>query len=132
MKRAIVATVTAATVFGGVYGFAATANVGSAAMGAGGAVVQSCQSEEIKVSYATAWDAVVRAHRVSSVTISGIKESCNGHALGVALTGTSGEATTSLYDATGSTGTTGTVVISTAEAGPRAAAVTGVQVVVSK
>lgn len=131
MKRAIVATLTAVTVFGGVYGFATTANIGSSAMGAGGAVVQSCQSEEMTSSYGTSWSTTDKAYRVTSITVGGITEGCDDHAIGVALTGGSGASTTSLFETTGSTGTAGTVVFDTTSTGPLAASVTGVQVVVS-
>lgn len=138
MKRVVIGLLTAGTVSAGVYGFAATMNVGAASMGAGDAVVASCQDADVTSSYETAWNATSKTFEVSKVTVTGLQASCNDHKVGIALTGPGAEAgsTVSLWTATGATSVgdaaAADVPFVIATGRPAAEAVTGVQVVLSK
>ena len=87
-RRAIFAILLALTIFGAVYGFAATLNVGANALSAGNAAVASCQATGTPTgTYALAYDATLPGYKVSSVTVTGMDPLCNGKTVSVTLTG---------------------------------------------
>lgn len=91
-KRWLVAGIAAATLAGGAYAFADSLSVSSNSLGAGSAVVASCQSATLTASYSTAYDATAATsgYKVTSVNLAGVALSCNGKSATLELTGTSG------------------------------------------
>jgi hypothetical protein len=88
-RRTVVAVVLALTIFGAVYGFAATLNVGANTLSAGNASVASCESASTTGTYTVAYDATLGAYKVATVNVTGIDVACNGKAISVTLTGAS-------------------------------------------
>ncbi|HEX3225456.1 MAG TPA: hypothetical protein VHQ89_05130 [Gaiellaceae bacterium] len=90
-KKTLFALVLALTIFGAVYGFAATLNVGSNQLSAGNASVASCQASGTPTgTYSVAYDSTITSYQVSGVTVTGIDVGCNGKTLSATLTGTGG------------------------------------------
>jgi len=90
-KKALFALVLALTIFGAVYGFAATLNVGTNQLSAGNASVASCQATGTPTgTYAVSYDATLSDYAVSTVTVTGIDVNCNGKTLSATLTGAAG------------------------------------------
>jgi len=90
-KKTLFAFVLALTIFGAVYGFAATLNVGSNQLSAGNASVASCQATGTPTgTYTVAYDSTLGGYKVSGVTVTGIDTGCNGKSLSATLTGTAG------------------------------------------
>src|SRR3954453_18753714 len=88
-KRTLFALLLALTIFGAVYGFAATLNVGANALSAGNAAVASCQSSGTPTgTYALTYDSTIPGYKVSGVTVTGMDPLCNGKTVSVTLTGT--------------------------------------------
>ena len=89
-KKALFAAVLALTIFGAVYGFAATLNVGTNTLSAGNATVASCQASGTPTgTYTTAYDSTVPGYKVTQVNVTGIDAGCNGKNISVTLTGAS-------------------------------------------
>jgi hypothetical protein len=126
-RRFLIATIAAITVFGGVYGFAASLNVGTNKLSAGNATVASCQSTSPTSTYNVAYDSTLGGYKVSSVVVTGIDSGCNSLPILVTLTNSS---STSLGEMTGNTGTTGSVTL-TPSSTIDASAVTGVSVAIN-
>ena len=96
-KRVVFAGVLALTVFGAVYGFAATLNVGSNALSAGNATVASCQASGTPTgTYQLAYDSTLGNYKISGVTVSNLDTNCAGKSISVTLTGTSNSNLTTL------------------------------------
>jgi hypothetical protein len=90
-KKTLFALVLALTIFGAVYGFAATLNVGTNQLSAGNATVASCQASGTPTgTYTVAYDATLSGYSVSGVTVTGIDAGCAGKTLSATLTGTAG------------------------------------------
>jgi hypothetical protein len=90
-KKTLFALVLALTIFGAVYGFAATLNVGTNQLSAGNATVASCQASGTPTgTYTVAYNASLSSYAVSNVTVTGIDVACNGKTLSATLTGTAG------------------------------------------
>jgi hypothetical protein len=131
-RKTVFAVVLALTIFGAVYGFAATLNVGANTLSAGNASVASCQVTGTPTgTYTVAYDptAGTTAYKVGTVVVTGLDATnCLNKSVSVTLTGTNG--TTIL----GST-MTGTVATSTLTLTPGtsipAASVTGVSVAIN-
>ena len=69
-KKTLFALVLALTIFGAVYGFAATLNVGSNQLSAGNASVASCQASGTPTgTYTVAYDSTLSGYSVSGVTV---------------------------------------------------------------
>ena len=126
-KKTLFALVLALTIFGAVYGFAATLNVGTNQLSAGNATVASCQAAGTPTgTYAVAYDASISGYKVSGVTVTGIDVGCNGKSLSATLTGAAGANLGSL------TGTiSGTSLALTPGSSISAASVTGVAVAIN-
>ena len=87
-KRTLVAIVLALTIFGAVYGFAATLNVGANTLSAGNASVASCQASGTPTgTYTVAYDSTLGAYKVSGVTVTSLDAGCATKAVSVTLTG---------------------------------------------
>ena len=90
-KKTLFALVLALTIFGAVYGFAATLNVGTNQLSAGNATVASCQASGTPTgTYSVAYDSTLSGYAVSGITVTGIDAGCTGKTLSATLTGTSG------------------------------------------
>jgi hypothetical protein len=78
-KKTLFALVLALTIFGAVYGFAATLNVGTNQLSAGNAAVASCQASGTPTgTYSVAYDSSITGYKVAGVTVTGT----SGTALG--------------------------------------------------
>ncbi len=90
-KKTLFALVLALTIFGAVYGFAATLNVGTNQLSAGNATVASCQASGTPTgTYSVAYDSSISGYKVSGVTVTGLDTNCASKAISVTLTGSSG------------------------------------------
>src|SRR5690349_7090858 len=88
-KKTLFALVLALTIFGAVYGFAATLNVGTNQLSAGNASVASCQASGTPTgTYTVAYDSTLSGYSVSGVTVTGIDANCHGKTPSATLTGT--------------------------------------------
>jgi hypothetical protein len=125
VKRGLIGLAIGATVFGGVYGFAAGLGVTSDSLGAGSAVVAACQTGTVNASYTTSYVAG-SSYQTTVVTLSGIDPvACGGKAISVTISGAAG---VSLGQQTGSVSAATYVANFT---GVGAASVTGVHAVIS-
>jgi hypothetical protein len=87
-KRTVLSIVLALTIFGAVYGFAATLNVGANTLSAGNASVASCQASGTPTgTYTVAYDTTLAGYKVSGVTVTGLDAGCATKAVSVTLTG---------------------------------------------
>lgn len=90
-RKTLFALVLALTIFGAVYGFAATLNVGANTLSAGNATVASCETTGTPTgTYQVAYDTTNKAYGISGVTVTGLDATCAGKAISVTLTGNSG------------------------------------------
>lgn len=129
-RRTLVALVLALTVFGVVYGFAATMNVGANPLSAGNATVSSCETSTATGSYTVAYDTTAGTYKISGVSVSGIDAACAGKTLSATLTNNAGATNlatlTALVPAGG-----GTVSLGAPASTVTAAAVSGVAVAIN-
>jgi hypothetical protein len=85
-KRTLIAVLAAMVVFGSVYAFAASlTSVTTAKVGAGNSAVASCDTDGVSTSYTSAWDATDKRYEISSVTVSGISDTCDGQTANVSV-----------------------------------------------
>jgi hypothetical protein len=90
-RKTIFALLLALTIFGAVYGFAATLNVSSNQLSAGNASVASCQASGTPTgTYTVAYDSTISSYAVSGITVTGIDAGCTGKTLSATLTGAAG------------------------------------------
>ena len=90
-RKTLFALVLALTIFGAVYGFAATLNVGTNELSAGNATVASCQASGTPTgTYSVAYDSSITGYKVSGVTVTGIDAGCASKTVSVTLTGSGG------------------------------------------
>jgi hypothetical protein len=89
-KKTLFAFVLALTIFGAVYGFAATLSLNTNQLSAGNATVASCQSTTPMASYTVAYDTTITAYKVASVVVTSLDAACATKAVSVTLTGTAG------------------------------------------
>ncbi|HEX2110100.1 MAG TPA: hypothetical protein VHF67_00980 [Gaiellaceae bacterium] len=86
-RRTIAGVLAGLTVFGVVFAMAASlGGITSGRVGADDAAVASCDTDGVTTSYASSWDATDRRYEVTSVTVSGISNTCDGQTLSVSLT----------------------------------------------
>jgi len=128
-RRTLFAVVLAVTIFGAVYGFAATLNVGSNTLSAGNVAVASCQVTGTPTgTYTTAYDSTIPGYKVASVIVTGLDNTnCNGKAISVTLTGA---ANANLATIAGTVPASGNLTL-TPGSSISAAAVTGVSVAIN-
>ena len=89
-KRTLFATILALTIFGAVYGFAATMNLNTNQLSAGNATVASCQATTPVASYAVAYDSTLGGYKVGTVTVTSLDSACASKNVSVTLTGAAG------------------------------------------
>ena len=131
-RRTLFAVLLALTIFGAVYGFAATLNVGTNTLSAGNATVASCQASGTPTStYALTYDSTIPGYKVSGVTVTGMDPLCNGKTVSVTLTGAANASLASGNAVYSSAGSSTTVAIGSLSATPNATSVTGVAVAVN-
>ena len=128
-KKTLFALVLALTIFGAVYGFAATLNVGANQLSAGNATVASCQASGTPTgTYTVAYDSTLAAYKVSGVTVTGIDSGCANKAVSVTMTGAAGA---NLGTLTGTAPVGGGSLALTPGSTISAASVTGVAVAIN-
>lgn len=127
ITKMVIAGMAAATVFGGVYGFAASLGLTTNGLGAGSAVVASCGTG-IQAAYTTAYASGIPGYAVSQVNLSSIPAACQSKSYRIQLTGASGVAVGA--EMSGTLPATATATIATS-GNPDASLVTGVSVVIS-
>jgi hypothetical protein len=131
-KRTLVAVVFALALFAGVYGFAATLNVGANQLSAGNAAVGSCQASGTPTgTYTIAYDSTVPGYKVSGVTVTGLDPACDGKTIAVTLTGTSNASLASGSAVYSSAGANTQVNVTSLVGTPTASSVLGVSVAVN-
>ena len=133
MKRYLIALLVGGTVFAGVYGMAASLDVGSGSLGAGNTAVAACQSGTLTASYATSYQSSLPGYRVGVVTVNGLDTTsgtnCASKAYRITLTGASDA---SLGEITGTTPASGTSFTADFTSSNVAAeSVTGVHITIS-
>ena len=90
-KRTLLALLVSLTVFGSLYAMAASlGGITSDSVGADAAVVASCDTDGVTSAYATSWDATDKRYEITSVTVGGVADTCDGRTLSVSLTDSSG------------------------------------------
>jgi hypothetical protein len=128
-KKTLFALLLALTIFGAVYGFAATLNVGTNELSAGNATVASCQQSGTPTgTYSVAYDSTLSSYSVAGLTVTGIDTNCAGKTVSVTLTGSGG---TSLGSATGTAPVGGGSLALTPPSHLNAASVTGISVAIN-
>jgi hypothetical protein len=129
-RRTLFAVVLSLTIFGAVYGFAATLNVGSNSLSAGNVGVASCQVTGTPTgTYTTAYDTATTGYKVATVVVTGLDNTnCSGKAISVSLTSSSGG--TVLGTLTGTVPVSGNLTL-TPGSTISAAAVTGISVAIN-
>jgi hypothetical protein len=89
-KRFLIGSLAAAVVSSAVVGLAATMGLTQGALGANNAGVSACDGDGVTTSYATTWDVSTGSFRITSVTVKGVADLCDGLTAKVALTNGSG------------------------------------------
>ena len=90
-KRVLVSILAGLVVFAGVFAMAASlGGITSNKVGADNTVVASCDTDGVSTSYATGWDATDKRYEVTSVTVGGVNDACDGQTLSVSLTDSTG------------------------------------------
>lgn len=129
-KRLFISALVLLTVFVSVFGFAATLGVSPNDLGAGSSAVGSCDTNGVNTTYANTWDATDKRYEVTSVTITGIDDNCDGKTLKAALTNSSdvllGDGTVTVPSVAG----TFTATVSSLSPNPAASAVSNIHVVI--
>jgi hypothetical protein len=90
-KRTILALLATLVVFASLYAMAASlGGITSDSVGADSAVVASCDTDGVTAAYVTAWDATDKRYEITSVTVGGVADTCDGRTMSVNLTDSSG------------------------------------------
>lgn len=127
-KKTLFAFVLALTIFGAVYGFAATLNLSTNQLSAGNATVASCQTTTPVASYAVVYDSTLGGYKVGTVTVTSLDAPCATKTVSVTLTGAAGA---NLNTITGVVPAGGGVMALTPGSTVSAALVTGLSVAVN-
>lgn len=128
-RKTVFALVLALTIFGAVYGFAATLNLNTDQLSAGNAAVGSCQtSGPATGTYSVGYDSTLGGYKVTGVTVTGIDAACGGKTVSVTLTGSGG---TSLGSASNAAPAGGGSLALSPGGTISAAAVTGLSVAIN-
>jgi hypothetical protein len=90
-RRKIAGAIAGLTVFGAVFASAASlGGITSGNVSAEGAVVGSCDTDGVTTAYASSWDPTDERYEVTSVTVAGISDNCDGRTISVSLTDSTG------------------------------------------
>jgi hypothetical protein len=90
-KRIILALMVSLAVFGSLYAMAASlGGITSDSVGADSTVVASCDTDGVTAAYATSWDATDKRYEITSVTVGGVADTCDGRTLSASLTDSTG------------------------------------------
>ena len=90
-RRTVLALIVSLMVFGSLYAMAASlGGITSDSVGADSAVVASCDTNGVTTAYVTAWDATDERYEITSVTVGGVADTCDGRTLSVNLTDPTG------------------------------------------
>lgn len=90
-KRTIIAIAAALAGFTGIYAMAASlGGITSASVSSDNVTVTACDTDGVSTSYATGWDATDERYEVTSVTVSGVADTCDGQTLSVSLADSTG------------------------------------------
>lgn len=90
-KRILTAMLAGLVVFGSVFAFAATlGGISTATIGANNSAVAACDTDGVTATYTSAWDATDKRYEISSATVSGVADTCDGQTMKVALTDSAG------------------------------------------
>jgi hypothetical protein len=128
-RRVAFALVLALTIFGAVYGFAATLNLGTQQLSANNLAVGSCESGTATATYNVAYDATLGGYKVSGVNVTGLDAACANKTVSVTLSDGTGA---SLGELTGVVpGGGGTLNLGAPASTVSAKAVTGVAVAIN-
>ena len=128
MKRILTAIIGGAITFSVVYGLAASLNLTTDSLGSGTTTVASCQATALNATYTSTYSATAPGYTVGTVTITGLAATCYSKAYKVTL---SGAASATLGEVTGTTPGSGTTIVATFGTAVSAAAITGINVVIS-
>lgn len=89
--RILTAVLAGLVVFGGVFAFAATlGGISTATIGANNTAVAACDTDGVTATYTSAWDATDKRYEISTVTVSGVADTCDGQTMKATLTDSSG------------------------------------------
>lgn len=131
MKRNLIAAIVAVAVFGGTFAFAASlGGVTTGSVGDSATVVASCDTDGVTSTFgAPAWDATGKRYGVSTLSLTSINAACDGDAVHVTLTDSSGA---QIEEGSGTVGTPSTGTASVSFSTPvQASAVEGIEVVIA-
>jgi hypothetical protein len=115
-RRTIAAVVAGFTVFGAVFASAASlGGITSGNVSADNATVASCDTDGVTTAYTTSWDGTDDRYEVTSVSVTGIANACDGRTLSITLTDSSNNqlGVGSVAVPTDALGTSATVSLST-------------------
>lgn len=91
MKRTVVAVCSGLIVFAGAFAVATSlGGITSNDVGADNTAVASCDTDGVTTSYVTGWDTTDKRYEVTSVTVGGVNDTCDGDNLSVSLTDSTG------------------------------------------
>lgn len=130
-SKLVLATVASVTVFGSVYGFAASMGISTSGLGADNKVVAACGSG-MTFAYTTSYYSSLPGYSVNGISLSNIPAGCLNKSLAVTFSDGSNAALGSQVTATlPASGTTSTVSITPSSNDIDASKVANVSVVVS-
>ena len=91
-KRTMIAILAGLLVFASVFAMAASlGGITSNDVGADNTAVASCDTNGVTTAYVTGWDATDKRYEVTSVTVGGVNDACDGDNLSVSLTNAAGD-----------------------------------------
>jgi hypothetical protein len=90
-KRTILALLVSLVIFGSLYAMAASlGGITSDSVGADSTVIASCDTDGVTAAYVTGWDATDKRYEITTTTVGGVSDTCDGRTMSVSLTDTSG------------------------------------------
>jgi hypothetical protein len=84
-KRLLIGGLAAVVVCAAVFGFAASLGLTPDGLGANNAAVATCDANGVTTSYTNTWDATDGRYEVTSVTVKGVADTCDGLTASVTL-----------------------------------------------
>jgi uncharacterized membrane protein (UPF0136 family) len=133
VRRFVFAVLIGGTIFGAVYGLAASLGVNGQTLGAGNASVAACQSGTLTAGYATTYDSTIPGYKVGVVTVTGLDTTsatnCASKSFKVTLTGSSSSSLAQVTGTTPGSGTSFTADFTSSNVS--AASVLGVHIVIT-